>query len=599
LISCRTISLGKYGSFPTNLILDRPYFLTYEVQDKQDGEDFCRLRVVPPGELYAETLNKTSSDVDEEEDTNDVATGEDVTYSLVDKESGKIVARSNRDIIDDTARQTLTMDEIEQLKRDGTDAGKDLIAKLLFSHTAIDKKTAYSLAKYKLLKTKKYIRRFSVHPFNVSNLNRWLLFERDPGKILEMRPEMLALLGSWSNTHFSDAPIPAIEDSPNSKQLAADGPIPNITSQVSGRWLAVDDTGGLLIASIAERMGILHIPNDDFDFMGNEVDVEKADTATIADTGGLKPNSSSSMGRTDGSSHDEIAIAINNTTQPVPADALGSDSIPAETKQPRRRYPPRKDDFHIPYAPTNTITMIHSNSQPNLVLLKHYSFDITNPNPTLPLHPLYSHLLPISWLQLLEPDLDTAYSTPPPSVSPDELQSWKANRRGNYHRKRRRWARTHFIVESARAGGFSGLAVAGTMDPISVLRQTLPLLAGGAPIALYSPTIEPIMQLADCFSISRRAAWVSNPPSEAVGKSVHDLEHWPGSPEFPINPTLLLGASVQTSQVKRWQVLPGRTHPIMTGRGGAIGYVFTGWRALPVEGKIEARGKFKRRKTAA
>jgi tRNA (adenine-N(1)-)-methyltransferase non-catalytic subunit len=35
----------------------------------------------------------------------------------------------------------------------------------------------------------------------------------------------------------------------------------------------------------------------------------------------------------------------------------------------------------------------------------------------------------------------------------------------------------------------------------------------------------------------------------------------------------------------------------MTGRGGAEGYLFTGWRAIPVEGKVSARGKFTKKKT--
>jgi len=34
----------------------------------------------------------------------------------------------------------------------------------------------------------------------------------------------------------------------------------------------------------------------------------------------------------------------------------------------------------------------------------------------------------------------------------------------------------------------------------------------------------------------------------------------------------------------------------MTGRGGAEGYLFTATRVLPAEGKVEARGKYKRRK---
>jgi len=36
----------------------------------------------------------------------------------------------------------------------------------------------------------------------------------------------------------------------------------------------------------------------------------------------------------------------------------------------------------------------------------------------------------------------------------------------------------------------------------------------------------------------------------------------------------------------------------MTGKGGAEGYLFTAVRVIPAEGKVEARGKFARRKAA-
>ena len=72
------------------------------------------------------------------------------------------------------------------------------------------------------------------------------------------------------------------------------------------------------------------------------------------------------------------------------------------------------------------------------------------------------------------------------------------------------------------------------------------------------------------------------------------------SEDFPVDPTLLLAPMVQTARVKRWQVLPGRTHPLMMGRGGAEGYVFVGTRVLPAEGKVEARGTIgKKRKIEA
>ncbi|KAL1835045.1 hypothetical protein VTK73DRAFT_6412 [Phialemonium thermophilum] len=171
-----TISLGKYGLFPSNLILHRPYHVTYELLDKREDEPFSRLRVVPPEELYADVFAEEEASgsssarfcaTPADESDRILSATDGVEYSLVDPESGDVVARSNREVIDENARQTLSRDEIETLKRDGASAGKDLIAKLMLSHTALDQKTTFSLAKYKLLKTKKYIRRFQVRPLDV------------------------------------------------------------------------------------------------------------------------------------------------------------------------------------------------------------------------------------------------------------------------------------------------------------------------------------------------------------------------------------------------------------------------------------------------
>ncbi|KAF4456103.1 tRNA (adenine-N(1)-)-methyltransferase non-catalytic subunit [Fusarium austroafricanum] len=542
-----TISLGKYGSFPTNLIINRPYHFTYEVQDKREGETFARLRVVPAKELNADDLADTSAEATEPAEGDDViaaAEGEELT--LVD-ESGKVLIRSNREIIDDSARQTLKPEEIEELKRKGASAGKELIAKLLLSHTAIDQKTAYSLAKYKLLKTKKYIRRFTVLPLDVPMLAQWLLEDRDASKILEMRQEMMALVGCWADVHFGGVPT---ED---------------VGASQGGRWLVVDDTGGLLVASLAERMDILH-PKP-------EEETEDTEAPAIAVRG---------------------AAPTEEMDQDQP-QTTSEATNPPEQKQEKKRHH-KRSDFNVPYVNKNTLTLIHGQTQPNLALLRYFNFDAANANPTPPYHPLDTNLMDISWLQLLAPEDDDAYNNKPPEATPEEIATWKTNRRGNYHRKRRRWARIRHVVDTTRAGGFSGLAVASTMDPISIVRSTVPLLAGGAPIAIYSPTIEPLTQLADCFSVARRAAWVSAPPPEVESKTPEELECWEGSEEFPINPTLLLGVTLQTSRARRWQVLPGRTHPFMMARGGADGFLFTAWRAVPVEGKIEARGKFKRRK---
>jgi len=243
------------------------------------------------------------------------------------------------------------------------------------------------------------------------------------------------------------------------------------------------------------------------------------------------------------------------------------------------------------------MALIHINTQPNLNLLKYFSF---NPDAPDPAHPLTTHLLTVSWLQLTSPELDTTYSTEPAILSPKELLTMKSGKRGTYYRKRRRWTRTRHIVDSTLAGDFTGMAIASSMDPVSILRHSIPLLRGGAPIAIYSPHLEPLSELADIYSTSRRTAFIQSPPAELDGLTAEEVVRWKGNEDFPLNPTLLLGTNVQTSRVRQWQVLPGRTHPLMTGRGGAEGYLFTATRVIPAEGKVEARGKIqKKRKLGA
>ncbi|KAL2125701.1 hypothetical protein VTJ04DRAFT_2066 [Mycothermus thermophilus] len=595
-----TISLGKYGSFPTNLILGRPYHVTFELQDKRPDESFSRLRIVPPDELYAEVFaEEAAADSSSAatpspggggsgQDTVISATGGD-EFSLVD-DKGNVVARSDRAVLDDTARQTLTQEEIEELKREGSNAGKDVIAKLLLSHTALDQKTSFSLAKYKLLKTKKYIRRFQVLPLDVATFAQWQLEERDASKIMDMRAEMIGLVGCWANVHYGghDTFLP---DPNATSDQGAEACQPVDEKLLRGRWLVVDDTCGLLVAALAERMGVLYeqdsaadaaIKNDSDPAVG--IVYEQA-----TQTKQLEPAPATTEApEKDGDT--EMTDAPTETSTQQQQQQQQQQPSNAEPKQKK----PRPSDFFIPYSQTNTITVLHSSSQPNLSFLNYWGFDVASPNH--PPHPLLNHLLTLSWLQLLKPELDSSYATPPPTAAPEVLASWKPSRRGNFHRKRRRYARTRYIVDSTRAGGFSGLVCASTMDPVSILRHTLPLLAGGAPVAIYSPTIEPLAALADCFSVPRRTAWVGGGAPEIEGLSNEELERWPGNERFPLNPTLLQGVSIQTSRARRWQVLPGRTHPLMTERGGAEGYVFTAWRAKPAEGKVAAKGRFKKRK---
>lgn len=167
----------------------------------------------------------------------------------------------------------------------------------------------------------------------------------------------------------------------------------------------------------------------------------------------------------------------------------------------------------------------------------------------------------------------------------------KPNHRSTYHRKRRRWTRTKTIVDETRAGGFNALIIASYTDPISICRHLVPLLAGGAQIVIYSPHIEPLLPLVDGYATARRTAYLQLDEDERQKIATEG-----GSKDFQVDPTLTLGFMMQTARVRRWQVLPGRTHPLMMGRGGAEGYVATATRVIPLDGRVQARGKQSRNK---
>ncbi|KAF2726838.1 Gcd10p-domain-containing protein [Polyplosphaeria fusca] len=582
-----SINIGKFGVFPANSLLGRPFYFTYEVLDNDDDKSKSELRIVSASELHAETLGEHPTPTESRDDVNEAG----VEFDIVG-EDGEVIMRSNRLTIDDPSRQTLSMEEIEELKKAGTGSGKEIIAKIMASHMAIDEKTSFSLAKYTLRKSRKYLKRFTVLPVDVGLLTEHFT-EKEAYRIMELRQEHIGLIGSWSNAHCANS---------SRVLFGEDG-----ASQIGGgRWLVVDDTGGLVVAALAERMDILYQNEDDDD----DKESQEEDVAPQTDNAVETPQERG---------HEKlegVVAAPEPANQPngmAETEATASNDTPAASTtsdQPQRpRRPPHQ---HIPQSTsrTNSITILHANNQPNLSILKYFSFDASNPVPN---HPLYHHLRTLSWLQLMSPHDDPTYQEPE-KLEDDALAAMKSSKRGNYYKKRRRWERTNMIVDETRQGGFDGLVVCSVMGPASILKECVPLVRGGGRVVVYSPNVEPLIELCDLYSKERRAAYVSrqtDPAAKVNGKAqtgikIEGQEAYDALPEddeedFPVNPTSLLAPSLQTSRARQWQVLPGRTHPMMTSKGGAEGYLFTATRVLPIEGKVEARGSFfrgKKRKTA-
>lgn len=473
--------------------------MTFEILDRSESQGGKELRIVSAAELHAVALV-------EQAETEDVST----PRTDLDETGAQPTPKSNVNTHDDPTNQKLTMAEIEALKQDDMGSGRELIEKIMQSHSTLDQKTAFSLAKYTLRKHKKYMKRFTILPLDVPTLADWMIADREATKIMELRNEAIGLIGCWANVHASgQEPVLLPETEPSS------------------RYLVVDDTGGLIVSAMAERMDILHQTN--LGETANGIDQDMDDEA------------------------DQVRAVLPD-------------------KPKRQQY----RNFAMS-ATNNSITMVHANQQPNLGLLRYFNFDSSNPTPS---HPLYTNLKTLSWLQLLEPESDITYQEPE-TIHDDELATLKSNRRSAYFRKRRRWERVKNVVDETKAGGFSGLVVASFTDPVSILQHLVPLIAGGSQIVVYSPNAEPLVELADYYSTGRRTAFINTPVEQRRIPSE----------DFPVDPTQILAPMVQTARVRAWQVLPGRTHPLMTGRGGAEGYIFVGTRVLPAEGKVEARGR--------
>ncbi|KAJ5765233.1 tRNA (adenine(58)-N(1))-methyltransferase non-catalytic subunit trm6 [Penicillium odoratum] len=499
------VSFGKYGSVPANQIIGRPFYLTFEILDTPEPDGY-QLRVVSATELHAETLiEEAEADADGDETESGAGTP----------------MRTNQKIVDDASTQRLTLEEIEELKKEAGGAGREIVAKLLESHSAIDQKTAFSLAKYTLRKRKKYIKRFTVLPLDVSGLANYLLHEKDTGKGMELRDEHIGLLGCLGNVHHGGQ---------SSTEL-----IPEV--KPNGRYFVVDETGGLIVAAMAERMGILYPHDDD---------------------------------------EDEESAAVGQAAEPR-----------GFTPIRRRRTRPMS-------ATGNTLTVIHAQAQPNLSLLKYFGYDINLPDES---HPLHTHLKSVSWLQLKDPSLDPILSNEPTALPAEELAELKPSKRTAYYFKRNRWEKVKGVTDEARAGGFDGLVVGTLLQPESVLQHAIPLLSGSASISVYSPYVEPLVKLMDFYSTARRSAFILRKRDLESQKTADgEIDMSPLLKEFEVDPTQLLPPTLHRSRVRAWQVLPGRTHPLMTSRGGAEGYLFHAVRVIPTAEHVQAAGTFRKKR---
>ncbi|KAI9497190.1 Gcd10p family-domain-containing protein [Zychaea mexicana] len=183
------VSLGKFGTFNSDKLIDKPFGLSYEIYDQKGN--------IQPVRNWA--------------------------LATVGMETNA----NNQNIVDNASVQKLSYQEVEKLKQEGLKgnmAHDEIIKKIIESHTEFDKKTEFSKAKYIQRKRKKFMKVFTpVRPTLYSIAQ--FFFNKNPDKIKNIRVDTLSQILSLANVHA------------NSKMLV------------------VDDTQGLIISAVAERMG--------------------------------------------------------------------------------------------------------------------------------------------------------------------------------------------------------------------------------------------------------------------------------------------------------------------------------------------------------
>lgn len=239
-----SVNLGKFGSFRVHDILGHPFGYTYEifgigpeekglVKNQKIKKGLKKLSKEEKRKLY-EQQRKEEEDAQKEREQEEAIPPPGpqlrIVQGLDTMEEGGASTKdeldpdeNNKDLMYDPQAMKLTMAEIEALKRSSVDAGREVIFSMIKAHSSFDKKTTFSQEKYVKRKEQKFLRRFAPEPINTAEILN-LYLEKDPHKVLDMSEETLGLLLSLGNV------------------------------KPGGTYLVAEDTSGLLVAALLERM---------------------------------------------------------------------------------------------------------------------------------------------------------------------------------------------------------------------------------------------------------------------------------------------------------------------------------------------------------
>lgn len=218
-----TVNLGKFGTFELDGIVGYPFGQTFEVLDDRKVRPVKSTTYGSDSSKAAEETEETAEPESENSTPVPETLSEKIDYlKKLDVKSSE----TNRDLVDiGSSTQSLTMEEIETLKKTskGANTGEAIIDKLIKSHVNFNLKTKHSQEKYLKRKQQKFLRRFTVEYLGSSQILQYYL-EKDASKVLDMSEESLGLLLTLGNI------------------------------QSGGRYLVFDETGGVVVSALLERM---------------------------------------------------------------------------------------------------------------------------------------------------------------------------------------------------------------------------------------------------------------------------------------------------------------------------------------------------------
>lgn len=200
------VSLGKFGSFKVNSLFGHPFGTTFEIIEDN---------VAVPVKSMTSVEEIPENEMDDSELTKDQVT-----------KFFEVSADSNQDIINIGSKiQKLDSNQIDELKKLGasSDIGQKIIGQIIAGHAAFDKKTLFSQQKYLRRKQQKFMRRFQIEYLGASQLLQYYI-DKDLQKVLDMSQETLGMLLSLANV------------------------------RPGGKYLLLDETGGVLVYAMLERM---------------------------------------------------------------------------------------------------------------------------------------------------------------------------------------------------------------------------------------------------------------------------------------------------------------------------------------------------------